>query len=49
VNILFGQLASAPIKYLADWTDRVAAGALPPVKPQRPSGRERDIVVTTWD
>jgi hypothetical protein len=22
---------------------------LPPVKPQRPSGRERDIVVTTWD
>jgi hypothetical protein len=49
VNILIGQLASAPIKYLADWTDRVAAGQLPPVKPQRPSGRERDIVVTTWD
>ena len=49
VNILAGQLASAPIKYLADWTDRIAAGELPPVKPQRPSGRERDIVVTTWD
>jgi hypothetical protein len=49
VNILFGQLASAPIKYLADWTDRIAAGQLPPVKPRRPSGRERDIVVTTWD
>jgi|HubBroStandDraft_6_1064221.scaffolds.fasta_scaffold21500_2 hypothetical protein len=49
VNILAGQLAGAPIKYLADWTDRVAAGELPPVKPQRPSGRERDIVVTTWD
>jgi len=49
VNILAGQLAAAPIKYLADWTDRIAAGELPPVKPQRPSGRERDFVVTTWD
>ena len=49
VNILAGQLASAPIKYLADWTDRIAAGELPPVKPQRPSGRERNVVVTTWD
>jgi len=49
VYILEGQLARAPIKYLAAWTDRVAAGELPPVKPQRPSGRERDLVVTTWN
>jgi hypothetical protein len=33
----------------ADWTDRVAAGALPEVQPQRPSGIERNLVVTMWD
>jgi hypothetical protein len=49
VNILAGQLGGVPYKYFGDWTDRVAAGELPAVKPQRPSGRERDIVVTTWD
>jgi hypothetical protein len=49
VNLLAGQLAAVPIKYFADWTDRIAAGELPPVKPQRPSGLERNIVVTTWD
>ncbi|MFZ3352612.1 MAG: carboxypeptidase-like regulatory domain-containing protein [Xanthobacteraceae bacterium] len=48
VNIIAGQFGSVPIKYFAEWTDRIAAGALP-TKPQRPSGLERDIVVTTWD
>ena len=43
------QFNSAPIKYFADWTDRIAKGELPPVKPQRPQGIERNIVVTTWD
>ncbi|HZT06153.1 MAG TPA: carboxypeptidase-like regulatory domain-containing protein [Chloroflexota bacterium] len=33
---------------LADWTDRVAAGALPPAPP-RPQGIERNVVVTEWD
>jgi len=32
----------------ADWTDRIAAGELPPV-PQRPKGVERNVVVTLWD
>ncbi|MSO20566.1 MAG: carboxypeptidase regulatory-like domain-containing protein [Acidobacteria bacterium] len=32
----------------ADWTDRIAAGELPPV-PQRPQGKERNIVVSVWD
>ena len=32
----------------ADWTDRIAAGELPPT-PQRPQGRERNVVVTLWD
>src|SRR6266446_3071812 len=49
VTIIAGQLASAPIPYLAEWTDRVAAGELPSTKPARPQGLERNVVVTTWD
>jgi len=32
-----------------DWTDRVAKGELPFMKPSRPTGVERNIVVTLWD
>ncbi len=32
----------------ADWTDRIAAGELPPVPP-RPQGAERNLVITQWD
>ena len=32
----------------ADWTDRIAAGELPPAPP-RPHGVERNVVVTLWD
>src|SRR5262245_51707756 len=42
-------LGSAPFKYFADWTDRVAKGELPHAKPPRPQGVERNIVVTTWE
>ena len=31
-----------------DWTDRIAAGELPPV-PERPQGVERNVVITQWD
>jgi hypothetical protein len=31
-----------------DWTDRIAAGELPPVPP-RPQGVERNVVITEWD
>ena len=44
-----GQLGGVPIKYLADWTDRIAHGELPAAKPQRPSGRERNVVATVRD
>ena len=44
-----GGLAGAPLKYFADWTDRVAKGELPHTKPQRPRGLERNIVVTWWE
>jgi hypothetical protein len=33
----------------ADWTDRIAAGAVPEVQPPRPSGIERNLVVSLWD
>jgi len=32
----------------ADWTDRIAAGELPP-EPPRPQGIERNVVITLWD
>jgi hypothetical protein len=32
----------------ADWTDRIAAGELPPAPP-RPAGVERNIVITEWN
>jgi hypothetical protein len=49
INPIAGQLGSVPLKYFGEWTDRIAGGELPPVKPQRPQGIERNVVVTTWD
>jgi hypothetical protein len=37
------------LKLFADWTDRIAAGELPASKPARPTGVERNVVVTMWD
>ena len=34
---------------LADWSDRVAAGAAPAEAPPRPAGAERNLVITLWD
>ena len=48
-NRIAGQFGGAPYKYFGDWTDRVAKGELPKNKPPRPSGVERNLVVTTWD
>jgi len=42
-------LRGLPLKYLADWTDRIAAGELPAEVPQRPSGVERNVVATVRD
>ncbi|HET9216350.1 MAG TPA: carboxypeptidase-like regulatory domain-containing protein, partial [Terriglobia bacterium] len=36
------------LKVLADWTDRIAKGEVPPA-PQRPQGIERNVVITQWD
>jgi hypothetical protein len=43
------QLGGVPLKYFGDWTDRVAKGELPKAKPQRPSGVERNVVITSWE
>jgi hypothetical protein len=32
----------------ADWTDRIAAGEVPPTPP-RPQGAERNVVISMWD
>jgi hypothetical protein len=48
-NTVVKELGAAPIRYFADWTDRIAKGELPHAKPPRPQGVERNIVVTTWD
>ena len=48
-NPLAGYLGGAPYKYFGEWTDRIAKGELPPSKPTRPQGLERNVVVTTWD
>lgn len=36
-------------KEFADWTDSIEQGALPFVKPKRPEGLERNVVITAWD
>ena len=38
----------AMLEMFADWTDRVAAGETPP-QPPRPTGVERNVVLTLWD
>ena len=38
----------AILKMFADWTDRIAAGEVPPAPP-RPKGIERNLVLTMWD
>jgi hypothetical protein len=44
-----GALKGVSLKYFADWTDRIAAGELPHVDPPRPSGLERNMVMTVRD
>ncbi len=44
-----GQLGrDRALALFADWTDRIAAGEVPPAPP-RPQGIERNVVITEWD
>jgi hypothetical protein len=51
-NAMMGtvQQMGAPrtLRMFADWTDRIAAGEVPPA-PLRPQGIERNVVITMWD
>lgn len=49
VNHLAGQLGGVPFKYFGDWTDRIAGGELPKAKPPRPTGIERNVVISSWE
>jgi hypothetical protein len=49
VGPLAEALGGAPFKNFADWTDRIAKGALPSTQPPRPQGVERNLVITTWE
>jgi hypothetical protein len=44
-----GRWNFVPLQHYADWTDRIAGGALPPDQPERPSGIERNVVITWWE
>ena len=46
VRVASGLLKGVPLSYLADWTDRIAAGELPATIPARPKGIERNVVAT---
>ena len=46
---IVGNLQGLPIKYLADWSERIAAGELPTHVPERPTGIERNVVATVRD
>lgn len=37
------------LKLFGDWTDRIAAGEIPKEAPPRPTGIERNLVVSRWD
>jgi hypothetical protein len=40
--------AEEVLKMFADWTDRIAQGEIPEAPP-RPTGLERNVVITQWD
>jgi hypothetical protein len=43
-----GRMGSRAAQEFAEWTDRIAAGEVPPAPP-RPQGVERNVVITVWD
>ena len=49
VTLAQGLLQGIPLKYYADWSDRIAAGELPASAPTRPAGLERNVVATVRD
>ncbi|HEX8210516.1 MAG TPA: carboxypeptidase-like regulatory domain-containing protein [Longimicrobium sp.] len=48
VGTLNSMGAPRTLRMFADWSDRIAAGEVPPAPP-RPQGIERNVVITLWD
>jgi hypothetical protein len=46
--VLTNQGLKGSLAVFADWTERIAKGEVPPAPP-RPSGAERNLVLTLWD
>jgi hypothetical protein len=49
IRLAADTLKGVPIKYLADWSERIAAGETPATRPARPAGAERNVVATVRD
>jgi hypothetical protein len=47
-GVLGSQGQTRSLKVYSDWSERIAKGEVPPAPP-RPSGVERNVVVTLWD
>ena len=47
-GVLNNQGQTRSLKVYADWTERIAKGEVPPAPP-RPTGVERNLVLTLWD
>jgi len=47
-GVITNQGINRSVKVYADWTQRVAKGEVPPAPP-RPTGIERNLVLTLWD
>ena len=47
-SVLMNQGKDPSLKSFSSWTERIAAGEVPPAPP-RPSGIERNVVATLWD
>jgi hypothetical protein len=47
-SVLINQGKDPSLKAFSSWTERIAAGEVPPAPP-RPQGIERNIVATLWD
>ncbi len=45
---MVSQMGPRALQMFADWTDRIAAGEVPPTPP-RPQGIELNVVITMWD
>ncbi|WP_050986430.1 carboxypeptidase-like regulatory domain-containing protein [Rhizorhabdus wittichii] len=49
MQVTMASLGPAGPRMYADWTARIGKGALPAEQPRRPSGIERNVVISIWD